>query len=231
MEVKDRDCGRIRIRCANARHGGGCRDGRAYYLDKIERAVVEGLKSQIGTRPAIAHFVKTFNEEQRRQSAGAIASCAKLELRVSDAQRGLDRMLDAIVAGTVTKEEAAKRMPELRGVLVAAKVALAASEEPPKVVTMHPRVVDQYIRDLDRLDKLMADDLAAGDDGLAKALREIVTSVSVMPAPARQPPEIKIEGYLETLLKQSSLTIVLPGVSVVAGEGLEPPTPGMIPVL
>ncbi len=50
-------------------------------------------------------------------------------------------------------------------VVVAAKSALAASEGPPKIVAMHPRVVDQYLRDLGRLDQLIADDLAAGDDG------------------------------------------------------------------
>jgi hypothetical protein len=97
----------------------------------------------------------------------------------------------------------ANSFPPLREELAAAKTALAASEEPPKVVAMHPKVVEQYLRDLDRLDQLIADDLVAGDDGLAKALREIITKVTVMPAPTRQAPEIRIEGYLETLLKHA----------------------------
>jgi hypothetical protein len=77
------------------------------------------------------------------------------------------------------------------------------------------------------LDEVIAGDLAAGDDGLAKALRQIVTAVTVMPAPAGEKPEIKIEGYLETLLKPTFEDRSIPGVSVVAGEGLEPPTPGL----
>jgi hypothetical protein len=67
------------------------------------------------------------------------------------------------------------------------------------VVTIHPRIVDEYLRDLDRLDQLIADDLAAGDDGLVRALGDILTKVTVMPAPTRQAPEIRIDGYLETL--------------------------------
>jgi site-specific DNA recombinase len=203
MEIKDKDCGRLRIRCANARHGGGCDNSRAYHLDRIERAVIDGLKKQIGSKEAISYFVQVFNEEQRRQSAGAAAARAKLEVKLADAQRGVDRLVDAIADGVITKEEARERMPALRAELAAAKAALASSEEPPKVVAMHPRVVDQYLRDLDRLDQLIADDLAAGDDGLAKALREIVTKVTVMPAPAREAPLIRIGGYLETLLNQS----------------------------
>lgn len=232
MQIKDRDLGRIRIQCVGAKHGAGCDNGRAYYLDRIERAVVEGLKTQIGSREAIAYFVKVFNEEQRRQSAGAAAARAKLEVRLADAQRGVDRLVDAIADGVITKEEAGQRMPALRAALETAKAALAASEEPPKVVTMHPKVVDQYLRDLDRLDQLIAGDLAEGDDGLAKALREIVTQVSVMPAPARQAPEIKIEGYLETLLKQTFEDRSVSGGQHGSGGGTRTPDPRiMIPVL
>lgn len=232
MEIKDRDCGRLRIRCANARHGGGCDNARAYYVDRIERAVIDGLKMQIGSKAAIAHYVKTFNEEQRRQSAEAFANRAKLEVRLSDVERGVERLIDAIIAGTVSQEKAAERMPGLQVEVEAAKAALASSEEPPKVVTMHPRVVDEYLRDLDRLDQLIADDLAAGDDGLAKALREILTKVTVMPAPTGQPPRIEIEGYLETLLKQAGSTNVLPGVKIGSGGGTRTPDPRiMIPVL
>jgi len=40
-------------------------------------------------------------------------------------------------------------MPVLRSDLEAAKAALTASKEPRKVVTMRPKVVDQYLRDLE----------------------------------------------------------------------------------
>ena len=232
MQIKDRDCGRIRIQCVNAKHGGGCDNGRAYHLDRIERAVVDGLKANIGSQKAVAYYVKVFNEEQRRQSAEAVASRAKLEVRVSDANRAVERMIDAIIAGTVSKERAAERMPVLEAEFTAAKAALAASEAPPKAVAMHPKVVDQYLRDLDRLDQLIAADLAAGDDGLAKALRQIVTQVSVMPAPPRQPVEIRIEGCLETLLNQAQFDERSSGGERGSGGGTRTPDPRiMIPVL
>jgi hypothetical protein len=74
------------------------------------------------------------------------------------------------------------------------------------------------------LDQLIAGDLADGDEGRAKALRAIVDRVSVMPAPAQQAPEIRIEGHLETLLKRSFGDCPIPGVSVV--ENRTVPHPG-----
>jgi DNA invertase Pin-like site-specific DNA recombinase len=122
MEIKDRDCGRIRIRCVNAKHGAGCHNTRVFHLAPIERAVVGGLKKHIGSKQAIGYYVKVFNEEQRRQSAGAAAARAKLEVKLADAERGIDRLIGAIAEGAITTDEARKRMPALRSELEAAKI-------------------------------------------------------------------------------------------------------------
>jgi len=218
MEIKDKDCNRIRIRCANAKHGGGCSNDRSFYLDRMERAVIDGLRSQLGSKQAVDHFVRCFNAEMRKQSAGAAAARARLEVKLADAQRGVDRLVDAIADGIITKDEARERMPARRADLQSAKATIAVAEQPPNVLQLHPKLAERYLADLDRrLDQLIADDLAAGDDGLAKALREIVTAVTVMPAPAGRAPEIKIEGYLEALLKKSRFDECSAGVKRLAG--------------
>lgn len=200
MQIKDRDNGRVRIQCVNQKHGGGCGNGRAYYLDKIEQTVIDGLKEQIGSKDAIAYFVRVYNDEQRRASADAINRRAKLSAQQAEAQRGLDRLIDAITAGAVTAAEAGDRAARLRQDIDAAKAALAATEEPPKVVSLHPAVITTYLRDLDRLSELISGDLAEGDTGLADAVRTMVETVTVMPTPPRHPMEIRIEGYLDRLL-------------------------------
>jgi hypothetical protein len=74
---------------------------------------------------------------------------AKLELKLSEAQRWLDRLIDAIAAGVITTEEAGQRAPTLRAEVESAKAARAAASEP----RLHPGVVNQYLCDLDRLDQ------------------------------------------------------------------------------
>ena len=101
-------------------------------------------------------------------------------------------------------------MPTLPSDSEAAKAALTASKEPRKVVTMRPKVVDQYLRDLDRLDH----------------------KITVMPAPSRQAPEIKLEGYLKALLKQTFEDHPISGGKYGSGGGTRTPDPRiMIPVL
>lgn len=137
------------------KHGGSCDNSRAYHVDRIERAVVEGLKTQIGSKDAIAYYVRVFNEEQRLQSAEANANRSKRKLKLGEAQRRLDRLVDAIAAGVITTEEAGQRMPALRSAVETAKAALAAAGEPLKVVTLHPKVVDRYLQNLEALDRIV----------------------------------------------------------------------------
>jgi DNA invertase Pin-like site-specific DNA recombinase len=200
MQVKDRDHGRLRVICSNVKERGACDNRRAYYLDDIERAVVAIFRENIGNRSAIGYYIRVFNDENRRASAAAIASRHRLEVRLAEAQRGLDRLIDAVARGTILAEEADARVPQLRAERDAAKAELDAAEQPAKVVTLHPGAVDEYLRNLDRLAELIGADLREDDDGLARALRGLITTVTVLPAPRGEAPLVRLTGHLATLL-------------------------------
>ncbi len=228
MSVKDRDRGRVRIICSQFKEAGRCENGRSYYLDTIERTVIGGLREQLGSREAIAYYIRVFNDEQRRASAEAIGNHSRLETRLAEAQRDLDRMIDALIKGRITEDEADKRMPALREARDRAKAELELAEKPPKVVTLHPAAINEYLRNLDRLAELIGADIAEGDHGLAQALRSLIETVTIMPAPAREAPVIRVSGHLASLLgadvfPQRSFA----GGAVVAEEGFEPPTQGL----
>jgi site-specific DNA recombinase len=228
MSIKDRDRGRLRIICSQKKEAGTCANGRSYYLDRIEACVVETLKAKIGSRDAIAYYIRVFNEERRLASSEAIANRSRIEARLAEAQRGLDRMIDAVAAGTLTTDEVGERIPKLRTARDQAKAELAAIGEPAKVVSLHPTAIKDYLQNLDRLAELIGADLAAGDDGLAQALRALVDTVTIMPAPAGEAPEVRIAGHLESLMKLDAFPArSFAGGQVVAREGLEPPTPGL----
>jgi Site-specific recombinases, DNA invertase Pin homologs len=228
MSVKDRDRGRLRIICSQFKEAGQCDNGRSYYLDTIERTVIGGLQEQLGSHEAIAYYIKVFNEERSRASAQAAANFARLETQLADAQRDLDRIIDAVIKGRITDEEADARLPALREARDSLKRELELAEKPPKVISLHPAVVDEYLRNLDRLAELIGADLAEGDSGLALALRSLIDTVTVMPAPAREAPVIRVSGHLASLLgadvfPQRSFA----GGAMVAEEGFEPPTQGL----
>jgi site-specific DNA recombinase len=134
-------------------------------------------------------------------------------------------MVDALSAGTLTPEDVGGRIPKLRSARDRAKAELAAIGEPAKVVTLHPAAINDYLRNLDRLAEIIGADLAEGDDGIAQALRALVETVTIMPAPAGEAPQVRVAGHLESLLKSDAFDRrSSAGGEVVAGERLEPPT-------
>jgi hypothetical protein len=152
-------------------------------LTKVGTPQRRPLKAKIGSRAAIAYYIRVFNDERRFASADAIANRSRVKARLAEAQRGLDRMIDAVAAGTITTEEASDRIPKLRAARDQAKAELAAVGEPPKVVSLHPTAIKDYLQNPNRLADIIGSDLAAGDDGLVQALRALVETVTIMPRP------------------------------------------------
>lgn len=227
MSAHDTDRKGRRTRCTQFIQAGACSNRRRYYLDDIERAVVNGLRERLGTRAAIAHFIRSYNEARRRDAHNTINARAMLEREIAEAQRLLDRMIDAHIRSDVTDDEIVARLPALRAERDRIRGALAACEQPPRMVSLHPTAVDDYLRSLDDLAGLIGGDLKAGDGGLADALRKLVDKVTVMPAPAGTPPTIVVQGRLEALLDFPTFpNRSLSGGAMVAGAGLGhfPPT-------
>jgi hypothetical protein len=63
---------------------------------------------------------------------------------------------------------------------------------------------------------------------MANSIRELVESVTVTKTQPGEPLKIEVQGKLAALLEAPLFpTGSLSGVKMVAGEGLEPPTPGL----
>ena len=227
MSVKDRRGNRTRIRCTQALEARTCSDGRAYYLEDIEAAVVGGLKEQLGQREAVALYVKTYNDERLRLAADVVNQRAQAEKRLAAAERIYDRAYRGYIDGIIDEEESARELPRLRAEKKRLQDELAGLEQPPKLVTLHPAAVNHYLAAIE----ILAQTVKAGDEFGAEsktALRDLIATVTVHPAPAGTNPEISIEGHLTKMIGGDHFpTRKAWGGKVVAGEGLEPPTRGL----
>lgn len=121
-------------------------------------------------------------------------------------------------------------------------------DEPPSIVVLHPAALQRYTETVDGLSKALAGHATALDDRgpLTQNFRELVHSVTVHPKPARKGFEIEVKGKLAALIGGAAFPTSRhagkparlsgrcgaaiahdSGFEVVAGEGLEPPTPGL----
>jgi site-specific DNA recombinase len=112
--LKDRDSKGRRVYCARMHQGGGCTNGRAFYLADIERRVLAGLEKQLKDPRAIERFLKTYVEERKRLAAAEGAKRRRKETRLEEVNREFDRALNMCVRGLASEDETGPLLAQLR---------------------------------------------------------------------------------------------------------------------
>ncbi|HMA73130.1 MAG TPA: recombinase family protein, partial [Xanthobacteraceae bacterium] len=226
LVLKDRDgAGRRRLYCSRMREGGACTNGRAFYVDEIEKRVLAGLAAQLKDPRAIERFLRTYIEERKRLAAAAGAKRQRLEKRLGETKRELDRLMNLLIKGLVPEEETAAHVTALHGERKALEAELAAIEPVKDVVALHPATIQRYLGVVDDLAGAFSRPVVRANQEIARALRELVVAIIVHPND-RGRPEIKVKGRLAAL--------TAPGVfpegrvvnALVAEDRFEPPTHG-----
>jgi site-specific DNA recombinase len=229
VSVKDKDHGRVRVVCTQAKEAGTCTNKRPYYLDEIERTVLSGLKDELKNPEAIARYVWSYNDEMKRLSAASSSTLIKLENRLVKVQGELTRAMDAIVRGIVDPEDMRERIASLKQEKKKIESELARLQASKSPVVLHPTAMASYCQCVDNLEQAIRTNSLHGSEESKNALRELVDSVIISPAQkGEKGMRIEVRGYLSRLVggdlfPQRSFK----GGTMVAEEGLEPPTRGL----
>ncbi len=113
----------------------------------------------------MAYFVRCYNDERRRSSAGAANGRLDLQAQLVTVDRQIARAVAAVIEDRITREKADLHLPALRARRAELGAGLAALAEPPKVISLQPGAIDGYLRNLDRLEEMVNQDLAEGTTG------------------------------------------------------------------
>nr|WP_083992253.1 recombinase family protein [Bradyrhizobium embrapense] len=251
MSVHDRDkTGKTRIRCSAVRESGSCSNRKIIYLRDIERLVLSGMAEELKDPQLIETYVRNYNSERERLAGHAVAVRARLEAKRDRIEGERQRNIDLVINYVISEKDAKQRIAELKEERLRVESELAALEEAPVPVALHPATLDRYISTVNALAEIMASHTEAKDDrgSLINDFRALVHSVTVHPKGPREGFEIEVKGKLAALIggnafpqahRDSGLYMVAgdrysakptfedSGGRMVAGEGLEPPTPGL----
>jgi site-specific DNA recombinase len=200
LVAKDRDAKGRRIYCSRMREGGACTNGRAFYLNDIERRVLAGFEAQLADPRAIERFLKTYVEERKRLAVAEKSKRIRKETRLGEVQREFQRVYNSYVKGMATEEETGPLLAELREEREALKTELAAMMPPANVVTLHPGAVKRYMEMIGDLATALPHRAVSGGEAISVALRELVSCVTVTPAADGEPPRISVTGRLAVLV-------------------------------
>lgn len=212
--------GRQRIGCSRKKESGTCQNRSLYYLDEIEQTVMTDLRKLLGGPEMLQTFVARYREAARKRSAGAARQKFDLERKLADLTGRRKRLLDLYERQDgVDAEETAARLKALsdEAKAVEAELELAVAAVP--VIELHPEALAAFHRSIGALaDRL--NELWTLDPGKVAPFRQLVERVIVLPG---HPTTIEVKGRLGALTRQPERVLR----TVVAGEGVEPPTPGL----
>ena len=203
MSVHDRDkTGKTRIRCSAVRESGSCSNRRIVYLRDVEGAVLNGMREELKDPRLIEAYARKDNEERQRLAISSTSMRTKLEGKRDRIESERQRNIDLVVKRVIGEDDARGRIAELKAQRLQVEVELAALEEAPSIVTLHPATLDQYIQTVDALAAVLADHAGAEDDrgSLVGSFRTLVHSVIIHPNGPRKGFEIEVKGKLAALI-------------------------------
>jgi site-specific DNA recombinase len=144
MSVHDRDkTGKTRIRCSAVRESGSCSNRRIVYLRYVERAVLDGMREELKDPRLIEAYARSYNEERQRLAANSTSTRAKLGAKRSRIESERQRNIDLVIKQIIGEDDARGRIAELKAQRLQVEAEIAALEEAPQVITLHPATLDR----------------------------------------------------------------------------------------
>ena len=145
--------------------------------------------------------VRNHNNERKRLAANAAAVrlAAKKRERI-EGERA--RNIGLVVKYVISEEDAKQRIAELKEERLRVEAELAALEEAPVPIALHPATLDRYIETVNGLAETMAGHASAADDrgSLIADFRALVHSVVVHPRGPWEGFEVEVKGKLAALV-------------------------------
>lgn len=214
--------------CANTRSTGTCTNRRQISNAVLERKVLVGLEEHLlhpdEIAAAVKHYHRRRSELQKRDRQAESAQRKKVDQ--------LTAKIDRLV--TVIADDGGK-IPELLAALHAARaereqlLAQIGERKAENTIILHPAIVDSYREAVKNITATLAHDAAAERTG-RNILRSLIDYVVLTPAPGRTGLEVEMVGRLQNIMALAEGMPPKGGdytLTVVAEEGLEPPTYGL----
>lgn len=211
-----------RVMCSRYRESGSCGNAGRYYVEKIEKDVVDRLREIFSDTAYIDTFLKEYEAEAKRVAAERRSGRAGKEAALADVQQRIARVIDQISRGQIEDDDVAAIMPGLRKERDALKADLATEEPEANIVFLKPKAIERFKYVIERLTEILQNTDGTLPPEAGTMVREIVTAIVVHPRKPGADYRYEIRGKLSSIAGPE-----LSAVEVVAGGRIELPTSGL----
>jgi DNA invertase Pin-like site-specific DNA recombinase len=235
MSAKDRDkTGKLRIQCSRHHESGDCPDPVTTYVEVVERKVIDRVIGLFSSPEDINVLLKSARAEARKQTGDKITERSKLERRLGEMDREVERLTDLLVRGIGVEAVLDQRLKAAytEKTQIETKLADLDNEQSDNVINIHPAALKMVLTCATELRAMMERGDMDGDHALSEAFRFFLHSVVVHKADGwRKEPTVEVRSpwmaFNATPPTVRATASGLSGGLMVAEEGFEPPTQGL----
>jgi site-specific DNA recombinase len=235
MSVKGRDKSKkMRIQCSHHHESGDCPNPVMTYVEVVERKVIDAVLGLFSSPDDLNVLLKKSRAEARKEMGSKINDQSKLERRLGELDRDIERLMDMLMRGVGVEAVLDQRMKAAHAdrADIEAKLAELGNRQADNVIEIHPAALKKIVTCATELRAIMGRGDMEGDHALSEAFRFFVHSVVVHKADGwRKEPTVEIRSpwaaFAESPPTARATTSSLSGGSMVAEEGFEPPTQGL----
>lgn len=217
MTLKDVRPSSRRIVCSTWRESGSCTNSRAYPLNQIERAVIDGVLDRLRHPDALVAYVEALQTDRRAEANRR----ATAERAVTRARTALDHLQRNLIHQRIDEDFFDREAPALRRALADAQAQLDAAP-PAQIVTLHPAMIRRLESVLAMLSQHLPTLDPTEDRDLIEAFRALIDRVVVRDR-ADGGVECEVIGHISGLIGRDAGDTW--GVSLVARGRLLPLPP------
>ncbi|WP_276120984.1 recombinase family protein [Pararhizobium qamdonense] len=211
-----------RVVCSTHKESRSCDNGGRYYVEKIEKQVIDTLRIQFADTAIIDAYVREYEAEKKRGEADRRKGRAHAEKALQDTKDAITRIVEKLSKGLIEDDDAAALLPGLRLEREKWKIELETVPPVSNVFEIKPKAVERFRQNIENLGDILARRGAEPSLELAQEFRRVVAAIVVAPRRPGEDYRIEIKGYLTSLVSEEMSAVLM-----VAGEGLEPPTRGL----
>ena len=216
--------------CSASRERGTCDNKHRIAMPDLQKRVFTGITGKLISPKAIEAAMAEYHDERARLRRTARANLQRLSRRRSELTHNIDNIVNAIASGTSANALTAK-LRDFEEELAKIDSMLAESDADSNVVEIHPRALNDYkvmVKDLTRSLKTAAEPHRSE---AIEIIRGLIDHIEVFPTETKGETHIEVHGILEQIKNLAGISSgevsVARTVSLVAEEGLEPPTRGL----
>ncbi len=211
--------------CSIAHDRGTCSNLLRIRRDILEASVLSGLKTHLMRPELVREFIAEFHREIARLTASADLGRMQKKDELAHVNRDIRALIDAIKSGLQASslQEELLRLEARRDELVA-----TAREMQPRLVRLHPNLANIYKDKVEHLHQELTRESVQAE--ATELLRSLIREIRLIPEGGQL--EIELHGDLATILAFADnnprrATSAGAIITLVAGEGFEPPTSGL----